>query len=116
MDDPFSKADVSIISVLNQHSLKRYLNKSYRELESRLEQQHDHKPKKGQANRKHISTTDPDASVVRMGPGRSKLKYKVHRAIDEKYEVITATDVSSGEKNEAHLLIPLVDQGLTPNS
>jgi hypothetical protein len=45
-----------------------------------------------------------------MGPGRSKLKYKVHRAIDEKYEVITATDVSAGEKNEAHLLIPLVDQ------
>ena len=109
-DASFVQADASNNSVVNQHSLKRYLNKSYRELESRLEQQHDHEPKKGQANRKHISTTDPDASVVRMGPGRSKLKYKVHRAIDEKYEVITATDVSAGEKNEAHLLIPLVDQ------
>ena len=109
-DASFVQADASNNSVVNQHSLKRYLNKNNRELESRLEQQHDHEPKKGEANRKHISTTDPDASVVRMGPGRSKLKYKIHRAIDEKCEVITATDVSAGEKNEAHLLIPLVDQ------
>jgi hypothetical protein len=112
-DASMVQADASNNSVVNQHSLKRYLNKSYRELENRLEQPNDHEPKKGKANRKYISTTDPDASVVRMGSGRSKLKYKVHRAVDEKYEVITATDVSPGEKNEAHLLTPLIDQHQT---
>jgi transposase len=106
-DASLVQADASNNSVVNQNSLKRYLNKSYLELEARLEQQNDHEPKNGKANRKHISTTDPDASVVRMGPGRSKLKYKIHRAVDEKCCVITATDVSPGEKNEAHLLMPL---------
>jgi len=66
--------------------------------------------KQGRANRKHISTTDPDASVVRMGPGRSKLRYKIHRAVDEKTEVITATEVTTGEVNEAHRLTSLIDQ------
>jgi transposase len=109
-DASLVQADASNNSVVNQHSLKRYLNKSYRELEHRLEQQQDSEPKKGSANRKHISTTDPDASVVRMGPGRSKLRYKIHRAVDEKAEVITATEVTTGEVNEAHLLTSLIDQ------
>ena len=72
-DASLVQADASNNSVVNQHSLKRYLNKSYRELESRLEQENESEPKKGKANRKYISTTDPDASVVRMGPGRSRL-------------------------------------------
>ena len=109
-DASLVQADASNNSVINQQSLKRYLNKSYRELERRLEQQQDSEPKKGKANRKHISTTDPDASVVRMGPGRSKLRYKIHRAVDEKAEVITATEVSTGEVNEAHRLTSLIDQ------
>ena len=112
-DASLVQADASNNSVVNQHSLKRYLNKSYRELENRLEQAPESEPKKGKANRKYISTTDPDASVVRMGPGRSRLRYKIHRAVDEKCEVITATDVSAGEINEAHLLTPLIDQHQT---
>ena len=112
-DASMVQADASNNSVVNQQSLKRYLNKSYRQLEARLEQQKEHEHKSGKANRKYISTTDPDASVVRMGPGRSKLKYKIHRAVDEKCGVITATDVSAGEKNEAHLLTPLIDQHQT---
>jgi hypothetical protein len=94
------QADASNNSVVNQHSLRRYLNKGYRELEARLDQQTDNEPKTGKANRKYISTTDLDASVVRMGPGRSKLKYKIHRAVDEKCAVIIATDVSVGEKTK----------------
>ena len=109
-DASLVQADASNNSVVNQQSLKRYLNKSYRELENRLEQQHDNEAKHGKANRTHISTTDPDASVVRMGPGRSKLRYKIHRAVDEKAEVITATAVTAGELNEAHLLPTLIDQ------
>jgi transposase len=109
-DASLVQADASNNSVVNQESLKRYLNKSYREMEARLEQQIDSEPKQGIANRKYISTTDPDASVVRMGPGRSRLRYKVHRVVDEKAEIITATGVTAGEKNEAHLLTELIDQ------
>jgi len=113
-DASLVQADASNNSVVNQESLKRYLNKSYREMEKRLEDFNNlsrHDPgKQGRANRKHISTTDPDASVVRMGAGRSKLRYKIHRAVDEKAEVITATEVTAGEVNEAHRLTPLIDQ------
>ena len=72
-DASLVQADVSNNSVVNQHSLKGYLNKSYRKLESRLKQENESAPKKGNANSKYISTTDPDASVVSMGPGRSRL-------------------------------------------
>jgi len=109
-DASLVQADASNNSVINQHSLKRYLNKSYCELEARLEEENDVVSKKGKANRKHISTTDPDASVARAGADRSKLQYKVHRAVDERAEVITATDVTTGETNEAHLLTTLIDQ------
>ncbi|MCJ7538853.1 MAG: IS1182 family transposase, partial [Desulfobacterales bacterium] len=113
-DASLVQADASNNSVVNQESLKRYLNKSYLEMERRLEDSNNlslHDPgKQGSANRKHISTTDPDASVVRMGAGRSKLRYKIHRAVDEKAEVITATGVTAGETNEAHLLAVLIDQ------
>jgi hypothetical protein len=109
-DASLVQADASNNSVVNQHSLKRYLNKSYLELEARLEQEHDIVPKKGKANRNHISTTDPDASLVSVGLSPSKLQYKVHRAVDERAEVITATDVTTGETNEAHLLSTLIDQ------
>lgn len=113
-DASLVQADASNNSVVNQESLKRYLNKSYLEMEQRLEDSNNlslHDPgKQGSANRKHISTTDPDSSVVRMGAGRSKLRYKIHRAVDEKSEVITATEVTAGEVNEAHRLTPLIDQ------
>lgn len=109
-DASLFQADASNNSVVNQDSLKRYLNKSYLELEKRLEYEHESGFKKGKANRKYISTTDPDASVVSMGPGRSRLRYKTHRVVDEKSEIITATDVTPGEINEARLLTELIDQ------
>ena len=42
-------------------------------------------------NRRYVSATDPDASVVRKGKGDSKLRYQTHRGIDGAYGVITAT-------------------------
>lgn len=106
MDSSLMDADASNNSVVNQQALSRYLNASYRKLEAQLDQGNE--PKSGKANRKYISTTDPDASVVRQGAGRSKLRYKIHRAVDEKAEVITATEVTAGEVNEAHRLTSLI--------
>jgi transposase/uncharacterized protein (UPF0179 family) len=114
MDSSLVQADASNNSVVNRQSLQRYLNKSYQILESRLEEEQkssdsDQQPKSGAANRKYISTTDPDASVVRKGKGKSKLQYQVHRAVDPKCEVITAAEVTPGEVNEAHRLESLID-------
>ena len=114
MDSSLVQADASNNSVVNRQSLQRYLNKRYQILESRLEQQStacdsDEAAKSGTANRNYISTTDPDASVVRKGKGKSKLQYQVHRGVDPKCEVITATEVTPGEVNEAQRLEPLID-------
>ncbi len=96
MDSSMVQADASNNSVVNKQSLKRYLSKSYQILESRLEEQQrssgcDDEPKSGAANSKYISTTDPDASVTRRGSAKSTLKYQIHRGVDSKREVITAT-------------------------
>lgn len=116
-DSSIMQADASNNSVVKTDALNRYLNKSYRILESRLEKEKDssakddnrHIDKSGPANKKHISTTDPDASVSRRGKGKSKLEYQVHRGVDSKCEIITATEVTPGEVHEAHRLQALID-------
>jgi transposase len=87
-------ANASNNSVVDTHSLKKYLNKSYRQLEARLDDLE--VPKTTPANSRHISTTDPDASVTRHSSDRSKLRYKTHRAVDQKHEIITATKITPG--------------------
>jgi transposase len=114
MDSSLVQADASNNSVVDKQSLKRYLNKSYQILESRLEQEQqsrssDEHSKSGAANSKYISTTDPDASVTRRGKGKSTLKYQVHRGVDSKCEVITATEITPGEVHESHRLESLID-------
>jgi transposase len=114
MDSSLVQADASNNSVvrINEEALKIHLVRSFQELESRLEekenQDEDHEPKSGAANRNHISTTDPDASVISQGAGNPKLQYKAHRSVDAKAEIITATEVTPGEVNEAHLLSTLL--------
>jgi transposase len=115
MDSSMVKADASNNSVVNTTKLQRYLNKSYRILEERLEEENasssgESTTKGGDANKKHISTTDPDASVVRRGHGRSKLQYQIHRGVDEKKEIITATEVTPGEVHESHCMDSLIDK------
>ena len=107
VDSSLIEADASNNSVVDTQSLKRYLNKGYRELERRLEE-NNQPEKSGAVNKRHISTTDPDASIVRRG-SKSKLCYKTHRAVDPKAEIITATEVTPGEVNEAHRLTSLLD-------
>ena len=110
MDSSLITADASNNSVVDSTSLDRYLHSGYQELEKRLDEQSSKRQQKhGIANRKYISTTDPDASVVRSG-SKSRLRYKVHRGVDEQSEIITAVGVTPGEINEAHCLPSLVDQ------
>lgn len=114
MDSSLIQADASNNSVIdvNKEALKIYLVQGFNELESRLEEKEDspdnHVLKTGKANRTYISVTDPDASVSRQGNGKRKLQYKTHRSVDAKSEIITATEVTPGEVNEAHLLSTLL--------
>lgn len=118
VDSSLIQADASNNSVVSREALKPYLVKGCRELELRLDDQPTapvpddppEDPKSGAANRRHVSTTDPDASVVRQGKDGARLKYKVHRAVDASHEIITATEVTTGETNEAHRLVPLMEQ------
>jgi transposase len=115
MDSSFVQADASNSSVVNvnKEALKINLVQSFNELESRLEEKENHPAddsvsKTGRANRNNVSTTDPDASVTRQGGGKRRLEYKTHRSVDAKAEIITATEVTPGEVNEARLLPTLL--------
>lgn len=98
VDSSLIDADASNNSVVDTEGLKRHLDKSYRHLEERLDDLEDHKPTS--ANERYISTTDPDASVTRHGHGRSKLRYKIHRGVDAKHEVITASQATPGSVDD----------------
>jgi transposase len=110
MDSSLIQADASNHSIIDLTSLKSQLHRHYQELEARLAALPEDWKGNGQLNRTHLSTTDPDASLVSKGKVRSQLSFKVHRAVDEKAEVITATAVTSGAVNEGHLLPDLIDQ------
>jgi len=100
-------ADASNNSVVDTHSLKRHLNKSYRRLEKRLD---DIVPEKTTpANSRYLSATDPDASVTRHSGDKSKLRYKTHRAVDQKCEVITATTITPGSVDDGDVLKEIIE-------
>jgi transposase len=107
VDASLMDANASNNSVVDTRSLNRYLKRSYRRLEERLDEFKDHKATP--ANSTHISPTDPDASVTRHSGGKSKLRYKTHRAVDPKGEVITATKVTPGSQDEGELLKEMID-------
>lgn len=107
IDSSLVDADASNNSVVNMHDIKRYLKKSYRLLEECLD---DYREQKNTViNKKHVSTTDPDASVTRYGNSRPKLRYKTHRVVDEKNEVITATKVTQGSVDDGAALKEMID-------
>jgi transposase len=57
-----------------------------------------------------LSTTDPDATVVRQGGGGPRARYKNHRAVDDAHGVITATLTTTGRVDEGQQLPALIEQ------
>jgi len=106
MDASLIDANASNNSVIDTHSLKRYLNTGYQELEKRLD---DVPGPFSDVNRRYASTTDPDASIVRHGKGKPKLQFKTHRAVDPEHEIITAVEVTPGAVNEGHKMTSLIE-------
>jgi hypothetical protein len=62
--------------------------------------------KYSKTNRKFRSTTDPDATLVRHGGLKSRLRYKTHRVVNDAHEVITAVETTTGAVDEASQFIP----------
>jgi len=110
IDASLIEADASNNSVIDTESLHRYLKEGYREFEKRLDEKADEKEEHpySTANKRHVSTTDPDASIVSQG-AKPKLYYKTHRAVGPS-EVITAVEVTTGSVNEAHRMLPLINE------
>ena len=122
VDSSLIQADASNNSVVKRETIQLQISSNFSILEARLEDSKptekkpsdDHNDDDGEhphsrVNRAHHSTTDPDASVIRQGRGAPKLQYKIHRGVDEKAEVITTTEVTTGMVNEAHRLASLID-------
>lgn len=111
VDSSLIDANASNNSVIDTQSLKGQLHKNYKKLESRLSEQSERiesSPYYEKKNNRYISSTDPDATIVNRG--KSKLSYQVHRAVDGRHEVITATDTTTGTVNEAHVMFPLLEK------
>ena len=108
MDSSLVDANASNNSVIDTRSLKVQLQESYKRLEARLEEKSaDSSRRYVKENSRYISSTDPDAGIVNRG--KPKLSYQVHRAVDGRSEVITAMETTSGDVNEAHEMIPLLE-------
>lgn len=111
VDSSLVDANASNNSVLDTQNLKHQLHKNYKKLEARLEEHSESTDSSKiceKKNNRFISSTDPDAALVNRG--KSKLSYQVHRAVDGKHEIITATDAAPGDVNEAHLMLPLLEK------
>ena len=111
VDSSLVEANASNNSVLDTRNLKHQLHKNYKKLEARLEERNectDPSRTYEKKNNRYISSTDPDAALVNRG--KAKLSYQVHRAVDGKHEIITATDAAPGDVNEAHLMLPLLEK------
>ena len=111
VDSSLVDANASNNSVIDTKNLKHQLHKNYKKLEARLEEKDESTdPSRSyeKKNSRYISSTDPDAAIVNRG--KPKLSYQVHRAVDERCEVITATEATPGDINEAHRMMSLVEQ------
>ncbi|MDP2968735.1 MAG: IS1182 family transposase, partial [Deltaproteobacteria bacterium] len=110
VDSSLVDADASNNSVIDTQSLKIHLHENYKKLEARLEEakeSSDSSRRYVKKNSRYMSTTDPDAAIVNRG--KPKLSYQVHRVVDGRSEVITATETTAGDVNEAHLMVPLLE-------
>jgi len=61
-------------------------------------------------NDRLMSSTDPDAAIVRKGSAPARPRYQNHRALDDAHGVITALETTPGSIAEDHRLLPLLAQ------
>jgi transposase len=98
--DSVAKASPELIAALKA---------AYQAVESKLEDTTT--PKSYEAvNDRVMSTTDPDAAVVRKGHQPPRPRYHHHRVVDDAQGVITALETTPGSVAENRRLLSLMDQ------
>lgn len=120
VDGSLVDADASKDSVVSgPEELISALRQAYGAQEQKLEG-HLGAPYYKRVNRTLMSTTDPDAPCVRQskmkGPGDTRPRYKHHRAVDDKFGVITAVETTPGDVGENSRAEALIDQHETNTS
>lgn len=85
------------------------LKRAYQATESKLQDTTTPAKRIG-INDRMVSTTDPDAGLVRVGGGQSRPRYHHHRVVDDAQGVITAVETTSGSIAENKRLLGLVAQ------
>lgn len=83
---------------------------AYAVAESKLDEPPRNHPNYEAVNDRMLSTTDPDAGLVRKGSGSSRPAYHHHRAVDDAHGVITAVETTSGAVPENQKLTDLLEQ------
>jgi transposase len=85
------------------------VKKAYQAQESKLEDTHT-KESYDAVNDRMVSTTDPDAAVVRKNNQPSRPRYHHHRVVDDAQGVITAVETTPGSIAENKKLLDVVEQ------
>jgi len=106
VDASLIEADASNNSVVDTGRLEKHLNAGYKRLEKRLDDLTVFKA--SPANSRFISTTDPESAVTRHSGGKSKLRYKTHRAVEPENEIITATKITPGSTDDGDVLEEMI--------
>lgn len=86
------------------------LKAAYESVENKLDEAMSRPSDYERENKSLVSTSDPDAAVVRRGRMESRPRYKNHRVIDDAQGVITAVETTSGDVEENAKLMDLVEQ------
>jgi transposase len=110
VDASLNDANASCDSVVKASpELIAALKAAYQAVESKLEDTST--PDSYEAvNDRVLSTTDPDAPVVRKGQQPARPRYHHHRAVDDAHGVITALETTPGSIAENKRLLPLMEQ------
>lgn len=117
-----ANANLSSVKPLSEATVKA-IEQTAREQVQKLDEQDDEQDPPSQdssgggsalgqyskTNRKFRSTTDPDATLVRHGGLKSRLRYKTHRVVDDAHEIITAVETTTGAVDEASQLQGLIE-------
>src|SRR5207249_4995471 len=110
VDSSLIAANASNDSVLRSSpELMAALKEAYQAQESKLEDSATpdcYQP----VNDRLMSTTDPDASIVRKNSEPARPRYHHHRAVDDAHGVITAVETTPGSIAENKKLMSLIDQ------
>jgi len=109
MDGSLVRADASLNSVV-QITLEKLDEEPGPVHADESADEQDPPKDKRPVNERFRVETDPEATLVRHGRGKSLPSYKVHRGIDDKFGVITAVETTTGATAEADKLPDLLGQ------